>query len=112
MALDEDFIRVVGSFDEIRWDREWGGRLHIRQPGPAIVVDQLGTWATVLIPQQDWDRDWKETRWILTRWQKSHGAWRLTNSIRVSKRAMYKLVEVSQDLLDTYDKPRWPDADS
>lgn len=85
MALDCDFIKVADTLEGIRWERWFDGLLHIRQPGPPVILHESAGYAWVAIPQQERrKRAWLPLRWILTKWRKSHGAWRLLDSFRIS----------------------------
>lgn len=102
MALDSNFETVVDSLEDIRWEREWNGRLYTRQPGPVIVIDKQRAWATVLIPQQDWrsmKKGWEKPRFVLSRWCKERGAWRIRGYLRLSFRDAQAFGKV---VTDTY----------
>lgn len=112
MALDSNFETVVDNLEDIRWEREWNGRMYTRQLGPAIVVDRQRAWATVLIPQQDWrsmKKGWERPRFVLSRWYKERGAWRIKGYLRLSFRdaqAFSKLVsdEYLEEIADVASK--------
>lgn len=95
MALDSNFVTVVDNLEDINWNRDWDGRPDIRQPGPPIVLFKWAAQAVVLIPQQ---RAKEEIRFIITKWQKSKGAWRLNEDMRINMKTIKAIA--SQEVQD------------
>lgn len=87
IPFDVDGVLAVAELEDIRWDR----------PGPAgvgLVQQHLGhevvwvasrnNWAVVLILVRDWKRRaWQDPRFVLTRWRRERGAWRLFAHFRM-----------------------------
>jgi len=93
MALDTDGERVVDSLDQIIWERHHDGQQVVRQPAPPVVVQQANGWATVLLTLQDRRAGaWGPRRWVITRWKRDRGAWRLYDKFRLSEAALRGLV--------------------
>lgn len=103
MALDVDGTRVVDDLSEIDWTREWDGHVQVRQVVPPWVVDVSHGWAVVIVCVQDLRRfrAWDPPRYLLTRWRKMRGAWRLEQHMRVPRRVLDALLAGGSDYLDT-----------
>jgi len=103
--FDIDGIEVVETLEDICWDRRvLDGRLSERHFG-AHVVETTGAWATVLIAVRDIRRDRPcPVRYVLTRYRKEAGGWRLTNHFRLPERTLTALAASAIPFITECDK--------
>lgn len=108
-ALDWDPGNAVEDFSEINWGRHADAKVVKRHLGH-FVLHQWKAWATILIVIQDrkFRREpndgrykrrnlppgWDPPRYILTRWQKLGGLWRLRDRFRLTGSHVDALPEV------------------
>jgi len=97
--FEVDGIEVVASLDDLRWDRFYEGRRSERHVG-ATVVESSGAWATVLVAVKDVRGDRPcPVRYVLARYRREGGAWRLRNHFRLPRRTLDALAELAPDFM-------------
>lgn len=97
--FDVDGIEVVADLGDLRWDRYYEGRHAERHIG-ARVVENSGAWATVIVAVKDLRTDRPcPVRYVLARYRREGGAWRLRNHFRLPRRTLDALIELVPDFV-------------
>ena len=84
-AFDVDGFEVAEDLDSICWEvREKRGSQNVQRHVAHETIHRVGAWAVVLVAGQDYKQgQWQSTRFVLTRYRKLAGAWRLQNHFRL-----------------------------